>query len=260
MLLRNLINRFVLFNMKLTKIFDSYFPRFIERQNYKDVAFSIVKDFINRNNGCSVLEVGCIDRPLLKRSSNFIYDGLDIEYKEQCDEIYDNFYVQTIEQPIGKTYNLIMSMALLEHVRDNQASIRQIYNALKPRGLSIHYFPSKYHPYSIILRLVDPKWQNILIKLFHPWAVNVTGYPVFFDKCSPKEMQILCRQCGFERIKITPFFRANDYFRFFFPCYVFVTFWENICKKLKMKQLCSGLVIVMEKPKNITAELEAKSC
>ena len=69
-----------------------------------------------------MLEIGGIDRPLLERSSRFRYDGLDIEYREQCEDIYDNFYVQSTEKSIENKYDLIISMTLLEHVRDNDAS------------------------------------------------------------------------------------------------------------------------------------------
>ena len=243
-----MLKKLVSFNVKLARFIDRRFPGFVETKYYKDEVISIVDEFVHRQKSCSVLEVGGIDRPLLQRSSNIIYDGLDIEYKENCQSIYDNFYVQSIEDHIENRYDLIVSMTLLEHVKDNKAGMVQIYNALNPGGLSIHYFPSKYHPYSILLRLVGPGWQKKLIRTLRPWAVSMTGYPAFFDKCCPKDMRILCRQCGFEATQITTFFRANDYFRFCFPCYLAVTCWENICKKFRLQKFCSGFVIVTKKP------------
>jgi SAM-dependent methyltransferase len=247
--MRSLIHSLVSFNKKLTEIIDRQFPRFVKKESYHKQLLFFADKIVNERSFCSVLEVGGTDRPLLNRSSKFRYDGLDIEYKAQCEKIYDNFYVQSIEQPIENKYDLILSMTLLEHVKNNDVCFRQIYSALKPGGYSIHYFPSKYHPYSILLRLIDPKWQNKLIRILRPWAVSVTGYPAFFDKCCPGDMRILCKQCGFQNIRIIPFFRANDYFRFCFPCYIAITFWENICRRFELEQLCSGLVIVMEKPK-----------
>jgi SAM-dependent methyltransferase len=194
-----------------------------------------------------VLEVGCIDRPLLNRSSKFRYDGIDITYKAECEKIYDNFYVQSIEQPIENKYDLIMSKTLLEHVQDNDASITQMYEALRKGGYTIHYQPSKYHPYSLALRIVGHKWQRKLVRILRPWAVGVTGYPAFFDKCSPKEMRKLFNCKGFKDIETVSFFRANDYFRFFFPFYITVTLWENICKKLRWEQLCSGFIVIARK-------------
>lgn len=242
-----LLKKMVSFNVRLSEIVDSRFPRFVEKQSYEGQILSFVNKVVNEQGSCAVLEVGGIDRPLLKRSKEIRYDGLDIEYKERYGHIYDNFIVQSIEEPIRNRYDLIVSKALLEHVQDNDASVTQMYEALRTGGYAIHYLPSKYHPYSLVLRLVGSKWQSRLIKALRPWAVDITGYPVFFDKCSPKEMNKLFKCKGFECVKTISFFRANDYFRFFFPCYIAVTLWENICEKLKWERFCSGFVIIARK-------------
>ncbi|UCG57067.1 MAG: hypothetical protein JSU70_19655 [Phycisphaerales bacterium] len=122
-----------------------------------------------------------------------------------------------------------------------------MHKALKTRGCIIHYVPSKYHPYSLILRLVGPKIQNRLIRTLRPWAGHVTGYPVFFDKCSPREMKGVLQASGFREIRIFPFFKANDCFRFFVPGYILVTMWEKVCKRLEWEQLCSGFIIIARK-------------
>jgi SAM-dependent methyltransferase len=243
----NILEKFVSFNVRLSDYVTRKYPCFVEKINHKEQLLSFINKIVNERSFCSVLEVGGIDRPLLKRSSKFRYDGIDIEYKAQCEEIYDNFYVQSIEHPIENKYDLIISMALLEHVRDNDASATQMYEALKHKGYVAHYLPSKYHPYSLILRLVGPKWQVRLIKTLRPWAVDVTGYQAFFNKCSPKEMKKFFALKGFRNIKTVSFFRANDYFKFFFPCYIVITMWENICNRLKFEQLCSGFIIIAQK-------------
>jgi len=243
----SLLKRIISFNVRLTKLIDQKKPDFVKERNYKDQLLLSIKKVLNQCNHCSVLEVGGIDRPLLERSEKMRYDGLDIEYKEQCSHIYDNYFVQSIEEPVKCKYDLIISMTLLEHVQDNNASVTQIYQALKPGGYAIHYLPSKYHPYSLILRLVSPRCQKRLIRTFRFWAEEVTGYPSFFDRCSPKEMRKLFKNKGFKHVTTTSFFRANVYFRFFLPFYILVTLWENICKRLQFEQLCSGFIITARK-------------
>jgi SAM-dependent methyltransferase len=241
-----LLQKIVFLNVKLSKLFDRIFPDFIKTKSYEDQLLSFVNKTINGQEGYSILEVGGIDRPLLQRSSKVRYDGIDIEYKAQCEEIYDHFYVQSIEQPIENKYDMVISITLLEHVQNNDASVTQMYQALKHGGHMAHYLPSKYHPYSLILRLVSPKWQVRLIKTLRPWAMDLTGYPAFFNKCSPKEMKILFASTGFRNIKIVPFFRATDYFRFFFPCYIVIALWDKFCNRLKLEQLCSGFICTVK--------------
>jgi len=238
------LDKLVSFNVKLSQIIDQRIFCFSKKESYNNRLSSLVNEVIDKCKPCAVLEVGGINKPLLKRSKEIRYDGLDIEHKEQYERIYDNFVVQSIEEPIRDGYDLIISKSVLEHVRDNDAGIKQMYQALRTGGYAIHYLPSKYHPYSLALRLLGTRWQRRLIKVLRPWATDETGYPAFFDKCSPKEMRMLFQSKGFDCVKIIPFFRANDYFRFFLPFYIAVTFWENVCAKFRLEQLCSGFIII----------------
>jgi SAM-dependent methyltransferase len=241
------LSKLVSFNVKLCEIADRKIFRSSKKKGYISQLSSLINEVINNCKPCSVLEVGGIDKPLLQRSNEIKYDGLDIEHKGHYERIYDNFFVQSIEEPIRNSYDLIISKAVLEHVRDNDAGVKQMYKGLRTGGYAIHYLPSKYHPYSLALRLSGPKLQRRLIKILRPWAENETGYPAFFNKCSPKEMRKLFKSHGFGSVKIIPFFRANDYFRFFLPFYIAVTLWENICAKLKWETFCSGFIVIARK-------------
>jgi SAM-dependent methyltransferase len=191
-----------------------------------------------------VLEVGGIDRPLLARNDGFAYHGLDIEEKDGCQEIYDDFMVQSIEKPVTNgAYDLIISITVLEHVPDNAAAVTNIHSALKSGGVTHHYIPAKWHPYSIALQMVGPTWQRRLIGMLRSDAVEVTGYPTFFDHCSVREMKALFLKCGFVNIDVQPYWRANDYFAFFVPLYIAVSAFENLCAYFNWTALSSGFVI-----------------
>ena len=194
----------------------------------------------------SILEAGGIDRPLWHKDADIIYDGLDIEYSDKCDSIYDNFFVQSIEDTINGKYDLIISRTLLEHVPDNRKSFNSIYISLNEDGKTIHYMPNKFHLYSIILRLVGDEGQRFLIKKFRPWAEN-TGYPTYFSYCSPRQMEKLLTEIGYKSIKIKCFYHANDYFSFCFPLFILVTLWENFCKKFNLETFCAGFILEADK-------------
>lgn len=197
-----------------------------------------------------IIEVGGIDRPLLSRSDAFIYVGVDIEERERCYEVYDRFIVQSIEQPLDCSAKLIVSTTLLEHVPNNKAAITSIARALEPGGVTHHYIPSKWHPYSILLRMVGPTAQKILIKTLRPGAADVTGYAAYFDRCTTWEMRKLLAESGLEKIETTAYYRANDYFAFFVPAFVAVTIIENLCRALHIELFASGFLISAVKPEN----------
>ena len=144
--------------------------------------------------------------------------------------------------------NMVISTTLLEHVPDNAKSIKSIYDSLVGGGTTHHYIPSKWHPYSVALRLVGPTLQKKLIAILRPAAADVTGYPAFFSHCSPGGMRKVFLNNGFQDVEVNPFYRANDYFAFFVPAFLIITLYENICALLNIHIASSGFVISARKP------------
>jgi SAM-dependent methyltransferase len=225
------------------------FPQFFRKKTYVDELMRRIRATLDRDPE-SVLEAGGIDRPLLAKGSGFEYVGLDIEEKSECYAIYDRFIVQSVEKSIAGCYDAIISITLLEHVPNNRAALKSIFDALKPGGVAHHYIPGKGHPYALILRLVGPTWQKRLIAATRAKAKDTTGYPTFFDHCTANGMVRLFRETGFEDIDIDIHYGANDYFSFLIPAFVLITTFENLCQALGLRYFASGFVISARKPLN----------
>jgi hypothetical protein len=241
------LRRFVAANRALCQALELRFAGFFGFSSYQD---ELRRRVVASLEGCSgdVLEIGGIDRPFLAKDGQYRYVGMDIEEKPRCHDVYDRFVVQSVEDPIGGEYDLVMSITLLEHVRDNASSIANIFDALRPVRETHHYVPGKGHPYALALRAVGPKWQKRLIYALRPNSVEETGYPTFFDHCTARDMVRVFEGVGFEDVRVRVFYRANDYFAFFFPAFIAVTAFENICKALGWSYFASGFVISGRKP------------
>lgn len=244
----NFLKHFISFNRNVCLNLNRLFPRFfLAGENYSlDLKRHLDKAIVDFKPE-RVLEVGGIDRPLLKKTSSFHYIGMDIESNNNCYQFYDEFVVQSVEDSINDNVQLVFSTTLLEHVKDNKKSLLNIYNALSENGLTYHYVPSKNHPYSLALRLVGPKLQKILIKHLRPHAADVTGYPAFFNLCTPLQMKNEMVKIGFKNVNVTAYYKATDYFSFFVPAYLLVAFFENIFKFFGVSVLASGFIIAAEK-------------
>ncbi|MER9228547.1 class I SAM-dependent methyltransferase [Mesorhizobium sp. M0664] len=242
------LKKFIGWNRDAAAWLESRFPRIFGAPSYKAELEHRIADDIAHLKPSAVLEVGGIDRPLLRRGLGFSYIGLDIEEKPDCYSVYDRFLVQSIEQPVDVEADMLVSITLMEHVPDNRAAARSMFFVLRPGGVMHHYIPSKWHPYSIALRIVGPAVQKWLIPHLRPSAVGVTGYPAFFDHCSPSDMTGLFRNQGFEQVDVISFYRASDYFAFFLPAYLCVALFENLCAALNWSIFCSGFVISATKP------------
>ena len=239
---------FFAYNRRVSDRLHNAFPSlFGTARNYRrDLVAAIERDLARRAHP-TVLECGGVDRPLIRKKGSYHFVGLDIEHRLGCDEVYDDFIIRSIEQPIGMTADMIISFTLMEHVRNNEAAVRSMHEALRVGGTTHHYIPSKWHPYSVALRAVGPRMQKRLIALLRPAAVEETGYPAFFDHCSPAAMDRLFRQAGFTHVTVTSFYRANDYFAFFAPAYVAVSMLENLARLLRVRMFCSGFIVSAER-------------
>ena len=236
---------FVNLNRRLAGELATRFPTFFgaPSPSYLDEIRHRIITTIGRDKPSVVMEAGGVDRPILYRSVNYHYIGLDIEKRPECEHLYDEFITQSIEQPIPVPVDMIVSFTLLEHVPNNRLVMAAAYNALRPGGSMHHYIPSAFHPYSLMLRLVGPKIQRILIPILRPGTEDVTGYPAFFNHCSPDQMENIIREQGFTSIDIQAYYRANDYFAFFIPAYIVVTVFENLCRWLGIRRFASGFVV-----------------
>ena len=241
------VRSFVAWNRRICRSCEIRFPAFFRFPSYQQELRRCIDADLANDPG-DVLEVGGIDRPFLSKGSGYRYVGMDTEEKPRCHEVYDGFIVQSIEQPISGFFGLIMSITLLEHVPDNHASIKNIFDALRPGGATHHYVPGKRHPYALALRMVGPTWQKKLIRILRPDSVEETGYAAYFDRCSTYQMRRVFEEVGFLGIEVRAFYRANDYFAFFFPAFLLVTGFENLCRILGMRYFASGFVISGRKP------------
>jgi hypothetical protein len=238
-----ILRKFVDLNIKYSKLISQKFPKFFIRDSFYKDLIAIISSDIDKRFIKNILEIGGADRPLLKKGLNYILDGLDIQSSDNTLDVYDNFYLQSIEEKIPENYDCIISVTLLEHVKNNNLSVSNIYNSLNFGGVTHHYIPSKYHPYSLSLQLVGPILQKKLIPILRPGYEEITGYPTYFNCCTVNSMKDLFLKSGFTNVNVKVYYRANEYFRFFILLFFLVTAFENFCKWMKLDLFASGFVI-----------------
>jgi hypothetical protein len=243
-----LVKSFVRWNRQASAWLHGRVPAIFSGPSYHENLLAAIARAMAKDHPSVVLEAGGVDRPILSKSPNYLFVGLDIEKRENCNHLYDEFVIQSIEKPIAQRVDMIVSITLLEHVPNNLAAVRSMFLNLTPGGTTHHYIPSGLHPYSIALRLVGPALQKRLIPILRPGSEGVTGYPAFFDHCTPRRMERLFAKTGFTDIEITCFYRANDYFAFFTPAYIVISIFENLCDLMKWRTFASGFVISGRRP------------
>ena len=235
---------FVKANRNMCRKLENFAPRFFSiRRDYEADLIDIINKVLKEKKPSKVLEVGGADRPLLSKNKDIFLCGLDIDSRPECFASYDKYLLQSITDPIDEKYDLLISKTLLEHVEDNSKSLEIMNDALREGGEMVHYLPSKNHPYSLCLRLVGPSLQKILIKYLRPDAIEVTGYPAYFDFCSPEKFRKLCEEKKFRHVEIKCYFQASDYFAFFVPVYILIATLENLAEFFNISFFASGFIV-----------------
>ena len=242
-----ILRLFVQANMRICAWLERTFPRAFAPKlggaTYLPDIKGLLQPIVARG-GARILEVGGIDRPVLERDGTFVFAGLDIEHKERCDEVYDEFSVQSVEEPIAGEFDAIYSVTVLEHVPDNDASSRSMCAATAPGGWSIHYVPCRDHPYGLLLRLVGNSLQRRLLGLIAKGGRPMGGYPTYFDRCTPSAMKAAFVSAGYERVEIRPYYSPTPYFRAFVPVHLLVVLFMHVCEMARWERFSSGFLVV----------------
>jgi SAM-dependent methyltransferase len=238
-------------NRSISNYFTRRFPIFCHgrRTVESDFAQGVENLLQERGSGpFTILEIGGIDRPRLKKDPRYKYVGLDVDINDNCYQLYDEFYRQSVEEPIPVKADLIISRAVLEHVPDVRTSFQRMYDCLNKGGEMLHMVPCGYHPYSLATKFLGNKWQRRLIRwLLPPDYAKRLGYKAYYDLCSYRQMKGLVNSLCPENTSITAYWDAVLYFKFFFPLFLTIVAFNRIAEALGFKQLASYLVVYFRK-------------
>lgn len=247
----SLLKRFIDINRHISGEFIKKFPdlshgRRIAAADFEDVIAELVEKRGDRP--FTVLEIGGIDRPRLKKDPRYCYVGLDVDANDNCYQIYDEFYVQSVEQPLPIKADLIISKSVLEHVPDVRTSFQRMYECLNDGGEMLHLLPGGYHPYSLATKLVGHTWQKKLIGLIlSPDSAKRLGYKAYYNLCSYRQMKQLLRSLDPQATSITPYWDAVIYFKFFFPLFLTIVAFNRIAEALRAGLVASYMVVYFRK-------------
>ncbi|HMO15172.1 MAG TPA: methyltransferase domain-containing protein [Pirellulaceae bacterium] len=202
-----------------------------------------IETILEQSPSLRILEIGGSSRPFLEKGSGSMYVGLDIDPVVSDNECYDRAIVQSAEEPIDGEFDLVFNKYVHEHIRDNAKAVAAISNCLAENGHFICLIPCGRHPYSIATKIVGNRLQRFLIRVLRPGFVHKTGYPVFYDKCTPKAFEKLLAANGFTIEKMTLFWGASAYFSFCFPLFLAICGFNRFAKSLTWRQVASGMIV-----------------
>jgi len=144
--------------------------------------------------------------------------------------------------------DVVSSRFVLEHLRGVRRFVEEAYRVLKPGGIFITLFPNKNAPFSLINRVLPTSFARKVAYAFNDGAAELGVFPAYYEYCSPRAFQRLCREEGFTAVDVQVMYFQSSYFYFCFPLALLSLCYESIISWLKVKSLSAHVLVCARKP------------
>lgn len=131
----------------------------VKDQNYytrrMQTQLGIIKDLgYNLDQQSIVLDLGCGNGNIVREYRNHGYNayGCDFSFKDGpfVADMQEKGIIKQIDSSSYKlpfddnSIDFVISDQVFEHVKDYPATLQEVHRVLKPGGISLHFFPSRY--------------------------------------------------------------------------------------------------------------------
>jgi ubiquinone/menaquinone biosynthesis C-methylase UbiE len=143
--------------------------------------------------GAAVLDLGCGNGAIVKEYRALAYEafGCDFAFKEGPDveRLCRNGLIRLIEREpyrlpfTDNSFDVVISDQVFEHVKNYDETLAEISRVLKPGGISLHFFPSRYTPiephiYVPLATIIQKRWWLAIWATFGVRAPHQKGMSV----------------------------------------------------------------------------------
>jgi ubiquinone/menaquinone biosynthesis C-methylase UbiE len=144
--------------------------------------------------------------------------------------------------------DMVVSQCVIEHMNDVEGFLAETRRILKPDGISIHLFPARNAPFSLINRMLPHGWSRALLYRLQPSQRAIGGFRAYYKCCSPRLFARVLRKHGFESETMRLSYFQSDYFSFFVPLFLASAVYELLAQTLGLQPLCAFVLSVARKP------------
>jgi SAM-dependent methyltransferase len=253
-----LLDRFLYANRRLSLAVEQLLPSAFKRHIQTSYRFGVA-EVVNRRAGQTVLDIGggkeCPFLSLLDAPCAQLIVALDCSEAELRHNPQVDHKVVADAAAAGFPFrdgsvDVLVSRAVVEHIRDNAKFFENCAAVLSPGGRMIHAFSGKYAPFALLNQVLPNDLTRGLIGCLHPqWREEGNyGFLAFYDRCYCSAMEDLLHRNGFVNVRFTLFYYQSIYFTFFFPLYFLMLCYDLMISATGIRNLASGIIVTAERP------------
>ncbi|TPJ45350.1 SAM-dependent methyltransferase [Mesorhizobium sp. B2-6-6] len=230
----SLLRGFVRTNVAVSECLDRALPLRLRVDGNHAFAAEIAPVLFTPN--ALVYDLGGGARPLVslaeKRRLGLVVVGVDRDAKELSKapgEIYDERIEADLTSFRGMgDADLVICQATLEHVRDGEGAFRGIASCVRPGGTVAIFSPSRNAVFARLNRVLPEAIKRRLLFAVYPdKGRGHDGFPAFYDRCLPSEVERIAAQNGLELVQRHLFWRSS-YFYAFVPAFLVWRLWLGL--------------------------------
>ena len=249
---------FLSINQRLCKGVEDRLPSGLTRHIQTLYKYEVA-GLVNRRPGQVVLDIGggkeCPFLPYIDDRRAHLIVALDCSEEELRSNPLPGSKVVADVSVEGFPFHdgsadLVVSRAVVEHIRDNAALFRSCASVLRPGGVMVHAFSGRFAPFALMNQFFPNRVTRRLISYLHPyWREEGNyGFPAYYDRCYFSAIQDLLIFNRFRNAKLVCLYYQSIYFTFFFPLFMLMLAYDIIVWLLGVRNLASGILVRAKRP------------
>jgi len=143
--------------------------------------------------------------------------------------------------------DLVICQSVLEHVHDVDGAFRSLASLLRPGWRLLLFVPNRNAFFARLNLLLPEALKRRILFGLYPEKEETSGFPVFYDRCTPRDFRALATECGLAVEEERHFFMCS-YFFGVLPAYIFWRLWILIGARIFGAQAASTFCMVLRKP------------
>jgi 2-polyprenyl-6-hydroxyphenyl methylase/3-demethylubiquinone-9 3-methyltransferase len=253
-----LLRRIIDAQIRWSRACERRLPAELTVDGYSDFASSVVPAYLEK--GQVVYDVGGGKRPYVsarqKADLGLTVVGIDIA-QDELDRAPQGIYDRTICADIGRLRgegdaDLLICLAVLEHVRDVAAGLDSIASCLKPGGRALIFVPSRNAPFARLNLLVPEGLKRRVLYFVFPQSRGHQGFPSYYDRCTPRDFAKLAARSGL-RVDEERLYFVSTYFYALFPAYLLWRLSKQLIYLFDRRAAAETFATVLSKPAQFPA-------
>ncbi|RWC62597.1 methyltransferase domain-containing protein [Mesorhizobium sp.] len=249
----SMLRRFVRANVAVSEFLDRALPLRLRIDGNRTFATEIAPALLTAD--ARVYDLGGGARPFIslseKRRLKLFVVGLDLDAEELSKAprgIYDEEIEADLTSFEGRAdADVVICQATLEHVRDSEGALRGIASCVKPGGVVAIFSPSHNAVFARLNRVLPEGMKRRLLFTIYPEkGKGHDGFPAFYDKCLPSEVEVIAKRNGLELIERHLFWKSS-YFYFFVPAFLAWRIWLGVSALLLGKDAAETYAYVFRR-------------